>query len=82
MVMIRWERWLKLLVGGIVLLLFQWVFPDLIAALIENSLQRPDISLYTGLRVFLWALLVVWKVSGGGLFVAGIVDLFRSRRRS
>ena len=76
------ERWTKLLIAGGVLVLVQWVFPDFVSMGINNILGRSDIAAYTGLEPFLRVLLVVWKVSGGAVFVAGIVDLFRSRRRS
>jgi hypothetical protein len=76
------ERWKRLLIAGGVLVLVQWVFPDFVSMGINNLLGRSDISAYTGLEPFLRALLVVWKVSGGGLFVAGIVDWVRSRRQS
>jgi hypothetical protein len=59
------ERWTKSLIAGGVLVLVQWVFPDLVAEGINDLLGRSDISLYTGLSTFLKALLVLWKASGG-----------------
>ena len=73
------ERWTKFLICGAVLIILQWVFPDLVAEGIDNLLRRPDISLYTGLETFLEVLRVLWKASGGALLIAGIVDWFRSR---
>jgi hypothetical protein len=72
-------RWAKLLIGGVVLVILQWVFPDLVAEGINDLLGRPDISLYTGLGTFLKVLLVLWKASGGALVIGGIVDWFRTR---
>jgi len=62
------ERWTKLLIAGGVLIILQWVFPDLVAEGIDDLLGRSDISLYTGLSTVLKALLVLWKASGGGSF--------------
>jgi hypothetical protein len=74
-------RWAWLLILGLILFVIQFMLPDPVSGAINNLLHRSDISLYTGLGSFLKALLVIWKVSGIGLFVAGIVDLFHSRRR-
>jgi len=75
-------RWACLVVVGVILFIIQFLLPDPVAGAINNLLNRSDISHYTGLEAFLKASLVIWKASGIGLFVAGIVDLFLRRRRS
>ena len=75
-------RWACLLIIGAILSTMQFVLPDPVEGAIYHLLHRSDISRYTGLEPFLEVSLFIWKASGIGLFVAGIVDHVVGRRRS
>jgi len=75
------RRWVWLLIFGFAVVILQLSF-DPVSDVINGLLQRPDISLYTGLGPFLRFLSVVWGASGWCLVVGGIIDLVVSRKRS
>jgi hypothetical protein len=75
-------RWAKFLIIGGILFIIQFILPDPVEGIINSLLHNPNISLYTGLAPFLKAFFIIWKISGIGLLVTGVVDLFLNRTRS
>jgi hypothetical protein len=74
-------RWFWFMVVGFILFLIQVRTPDLVDEFINGLLQNPNSPSFTGAVPLLKASLVIWNISGIGLFVAGIVDLVLKRRR-
>jgi hypothetical protein len=75
-------RWLWLIVVGVILFIIQFGLPDPVEDGINALLRNPNNLPFTGVVPLLKALLIIWKLSGIGLFIYGIVDLFLSRSRS
>ena len=75
-------RWAWLIVVGVILFIMQFGLPDPVEDGINALLRDPNSLPFTGVVPLLRALLIIWKISGIGLFIYGIVDLFLSRRRS
>jgi len=75
-------RWLWLIVVGVILFIIQFGLPDPVEDGINALLRDPNSLPFTGVVPLLKALLIIWKISGIGLFIYGIVDLFLSRSRS
>jgi hypothetical protein len=74
-------HWAWLLIIGGIFFVIQFILPDPVSGAINDLLQDSYSSSFTGFIPFLKAFLIIWKIAGIGLPVAGIVDLVFSRHR-
>ena len=71
--------WFWIAILGLVIIIFQLLFPDPVPAAIMKLLSR-DNSAFIGLDAVLQAFLILWVVGGFVCFLTGAVGFFISNR--
>ncbi len=72
--------WFLSAIGGLIIVLLQFIFPDIVPDILKELIDSPDSANFIGLVPFLKIILFVYYISGFTTTIVGIIGLFYTRR--